>query len=88
MVTTFDDASLIQYHDNIRVLNSRKTMGNDKDRSAFHQLIHTTLDDGLGSCINTGCCLVKNQYRRICDGCTRNGQKLTLTLRKLGTVAA
>ena len=46
----------------------------------MHQLIHTILNDLLGSGIDGAGCLVKNQNRRVCNCGAGDGKKLTLTL--------
>ena len=49
---TLDDMSLLQDHDAVAVAYCGKTMGNDKSSSAFHQLVHTILNQLLGTGIN------------------------------------
>ena len=55
-------------------------MGDDKYGSALHELVHSFFDQRLGSGVNGGCCLVKNQHRRIGNGGTGNREKLALAL--------
>ena len=69
------------------VANRRQTMGNDKYCTSLHQLIHTILYNGLCTGINTGGCLIQHQYRRVGDGCSGDGQQLTLTLREFRAVS-
>ena len=52
MGTTFDNMSLFQNHDTVTVADSGKTVGDNKSRSAFHQLIHAILNQLLGTGIN------------------------------------
>ena len=61
-------------------------MRNDKNGTAFHQLIHTALDDGFRTGINGRSGFVQNHNRRVCYGSTGNGKKLALSLGKVGTV--
>ena len=61
-------------------------MGNNKGRSACHQFIHTILYDLLCSRIDRTCRLIKDQYRRICNGCSSDRQKLSLPLTQVSTV--
>ena len=61
-------------------------MGDDKYGSALHELVHSFFDQRLGSGVNGGCCLVKNQHRRIGNGGTGNREKLALALGEVGSV--
>ena len=88
MVSSFDNLSVVQNNDGITVADSGQTMGNDKNSTSFHQVIHTLLHNAFCSCINTGGRLVQNQYRRIrhCSSC--NGEQLSLSLGKFFPVTA
>ncbi len=41
MISSFNDLSMIQYNDGITVSDGRKSMGDHKYSTAFHQVIHT-----------------------------------------------
>ena len=43
MRTLFNNPALFKYDDTIRIPYRRKTMGNDKSSTTFHQGIHTVL---------------------------------------------
>ena len=60
-------------------------MGDDEDRTALHQAVHASLDDCFGSGIDARRRLIQDQDGRVGNGCTGDGQKLTLSL---GQVAA
>ena len=52
MAATFNDLSMIQYHNDIRIFNCRQPVSDNKYCSALHQSIHTALYDFLRSRIN------------------------------------
>ena len=66
----------------------RQTVGDDKNGTSFHQVIHTFLHDTFCTSINTGRRLIQNQYRRIGHSGSCNGKKLSLSLGKLLSVSA
>ena len=43
MISFFDDLSMIQYDDHIRIPHSAEPVGNDEDSAALHELIHSPL---------------------------------------------
>lgn len=45
----FDNFAVIQDHDNVGVHDGGKAVGDDENGSAFHQPIHTFLDERFGS---------------------------------------
>ena len=61
-------------------------MSNDKRGAIVHKCVHTTLNDGLGTRVDTGSCFIQDHDGRIGNGCARNGDELSLTLRKRRTV--
>ena len=87
MGTALNNASLLKNHDTVGVPYGRQTMCDNKGCSSAHQLVHTILNDTLGTGINGACCLIKNQYRRVRNGCTRDRKKLSLTLGQICTVS-
>ena len=87
MGTAFNNLSLLKNHDTIGVSYGRQTMCDNKGCSSAHQLIHTILNNALGTGIDGACRLIENQYRRICNGCTRDRKKLPLTLGQIRTVS-
>ena len=52
MVALLDDISVLHDKNQIRIANRRQPMGDDKARSALHQVIHCFLDLDLCSGIN------------------------------------
>ena len=86
MCTALDDLTVIKYHDNVRVHYGREPVSDNEYRSALHELIHTSLNDGLGSGIDRRCSLIKYHYRRVCNSGSRDGKKLPLSLGKVGSV--
>lgn len=73
MGTTFDNVSLFQNHDTVTVADSGKTVGDNKSRSAFHQLIHAILNQLLGTGINGTGSFIQDQNRWVSDSCTGDG---------------
>ena len=49
MGSSFDDVTMIKDHDDIRILDGGKSMGDDEDGSSLHDGIHALGDHGLGS---------------------------------------
>ena len=80
MVAAFNDASVLQNHNGIRVADGGQTVCNNKHRSAAHQAVHAVLYNGFRSCINAGSGFVQNQNGRVGHGCTGNGKQLALAL--------
>ena len=58
------DPSLFQHHDAVRVPHRRKSVGDHKCSSAFHQTVHAFLYQRLCPGIYGRCGLVQNQCRR------------------------
>ncbi len=87
MIAPLDNTSLFEHHNHIRIFNCRQPVSNDKHGPAFHQTIHSPLHNGFRSGVDAGCCFVQNQHRRICDGCSGNGQELPFSLGKTRTVS-
>ena len=84
---TFNDASVIQHHDAVGIFNSGQTVGNDKDGTTCHQLIHAILHQLFGTGIDGGGGLVQDHHRGIGHSCTGDGDQLPLSLGKAGAVA-
>ena len=57
-----------------------EAVGDHECGASCHQFIHTVLNNLFGSGINRTGRLVEDQYRRICNRSTRNGEKLSLSL--------
>ena len=53
MSTLLNNAAVFHNKDQVCVSDRRKAMGNDKAGSAFHQVIHTLLDNTLRTGIDT-----------------------------------
>ena len=49
VAAALDDASVIQHHNNIRVLYGRQTVGDHKDCPPLHQSVHAILHQRLGA---------------------------------------
>src|SRR5699024_3660517 len=58
MIASFNDPPMLQHHDRITVPDGRKPVGDDKDCTPLHQVIHSLLDNALCPGVNTGCCLI------------------------------
>ena len=61
-------------------------MRDDEDRAAFHERVHTALDERFGSGVDRGRRFVENHDRGVGDGGAGNGKKLPLALREVRTV--
>ena len=84
MRAALDDATVVENHDRVGVLNGRKPVRDDKDRSALHQRVHALLYERLCPRIDGGCRLVQNHDGRVCDRRARDGDELALALREVG----
>ena len=51
--TTFNDMSLFQNHNGICIADGRETVRNDEYGTSFHQSIHTFLNNGFSTGIDT-----------------------------------
>ena len=86
VAAAFDDAAVVEDHDDIGILDGGQAVRDDKHRAALHQLIHAALDDGLGACVDGRCRLVQNHDRRVGDRRAGDGDELTLALREVCAV--
>ena len=80
MVSALNDASLFKDDDAVTVADSRKSMRNDKRRSALHQAVHALLYNALGTGIDGAGGFIQDQHRRIGNRRPRDGQQLALSL--------
>ena len=80
MSTSFNNASLLHYHDTVGVFDSGETMGDDEGGPSFHQGVHTCLHQFFGTGINGGGSLIQDQGRRIGHCRAGDGEKLSLSL--------
>ena len=55
-------------------------MGDDEAGAAVHQAVHAALHQSLGAGVDGGSSLIEDEHRRVGDGCTGDGQQLTLAL--------
>ena len=78
--TALNDMAGFQDHDDIAILNCGKTMGDNEDRSAFHDGIHSALNQFFSAAIDGRSRLIKDQNRGIRTSCAGNGEQLPLTL--------
>lgn len=88
MGTALNNLSLLKNHDTIGVSYGGQTMCDNKGCSSAHQLIHTILNNALGTGIDE---LVassrESSVPAVCNGCTRDRKKLPLTLGQIRTVS-
>ena len=87
MRTTLDDVAVVEHHDHIGIAHGGQAVGDDEDRTALHQVIHAGLHDLLGTGIDGGRGLVKDQRGRIGHRRASDGDQLALALGQAGTVA-
>ena len=64
--TPLDDPAVVQNHDDVRVPDRGQAVGNHERGAAFHQSIHTFLNDTLRTGIDGGGCLIEDHTRRVC----------------------
>ena len=86
MAAALDYSAVVEHHNDIRILDGRETVRDNEHRSALHQLIHTALNDSLGTCIYRGGRLVEYHYRRVGDRRAGDGYQLALSLREIRTI--
>ena len=60
MRTTLDDVAMVEHHDHIGIAHGGQAVGDDEDRTALHQVIHTSLHNLFSTRINRGRGLVKD----------------------------
>ena len=88
MAAPLYDLAVLQHHDRVGVAHRGQAVGNDKDGTPLHELVHPLLDKGLGTGVDGGGSLVENQDRRIGHGGPGDGQKLPLALGQIGAMRA
>ena len=52
MSTAFYYPAVIKYHDGVRISDGRQAVGDYKNRTSLHQIVHTFLNQGFCSGIN------------------------------------
>ncbi len=62
--SSFNDLSLVENHDFIRVSDGGKTVGDDHDSSILLEGIQALLNEHFASGIDVACCFVENHDRR------------------------
>ena len=78
MCTLLCDLALIEDDNPISSANSRQTVGNHKGRAILHQLVQGRLHQLFALRIESACCFIKQQDRRIAK--QRTGNRDTLAL--------
>ena len=86
VVAPLDDPAVIENHNRVGVAHRGKPVGDDKHRSALHQLIHAVLHEGFGTGIDGGSRLVEDHCGRIRNRRAGDGDELALPLREVGAV--
>lgn len=82
----FDDAAVIEDHDDVGILNGGEAVGDDEDGAAFHEGIHAALNEGFGTGVDGGGGFIKDHHRWIADGGPGDGKELSLALAESGAV--
>ena len=77
---TLDDPALIDYQYLMRIPDSAQAMRNDKTGAPLHQLQQCFLNVLFGARIDVAGGLIQDQYIRVSQDGTRNGQELALAL--------
>ncbi|MNJ61130.1 hypothetical protein D3C77_569030 [compost metagenome] len=75
---------MIHHQNQIRILNRRQTVGNNKACSPLHELIHCFLDINFRPRIHAARCFIQNKNSRIGENSPGNRQQLLLALRNVG----
>ena len=52
VASALNDLSVIEYHDDVRVLDRGQTVSDYEYRSSLHELVHAALNDCLGTRID------------------------------------
>ena len=86
VVAALDDLTLLQYQNSLCIPDGGKAVGDDKDRAARHQTVHTLFDQFFRAGINGTGGFIQDQHRRIGHRGAGNGQELTLALGKASAV--
>ena len=80
MASLLDNLSVFHDEDQRSVADRGQTVGNDKTRSALHQLVKRLLNLQFGTGIDAGGRLVEDQHRRQAEHDTGDTKKLFLHL--------
>jgi len=78
-VTLFDDVSMIEYDDLIKVVNRRQTMSGNQSRPTAHQFLDRQHDGSFGRRIERRSRFVQQQNRRVFQKCPSDSDSLSLT---------
>ena len=80
MIALLDDVSVLHNEDQICILDRGKSVCDNETGSSLHQIIHRFLDLHFCSCIDGGCCFVKDQDLVVRKDRPRDRKKLFLSL--------
>ena len=87
MVAALDNFSVFKHHNRMTVADGGKPVRYYENRPALHKLIHTLLYELFRTGIDGRSCFVQNDNGAIRNHRARYGEKLSLPLRKIGSVA-
>ena len=87
MGALFDDVAVVEDDDTVGIADGAETVGDDKGGATLHQRVHASLNEPFRTSVDGGCCLVEDEYRRIRDSSSCNGDELSLTLGEVAAIA-
>lgn len=87
MRTALYDFSVFENHDRIGISYGGKPVSDDEHRPALHQFIHSVLNKSFRPRIDGRSSLVENKHGAPRNHSPRDGQKLSLPLRQICSVA-
>ena len=80
VIALLHDVAVFHHKDDIGLADGGEAVGHDEAGAAPHHPGKGGLDAHLGTGINGAGGLVQDQDGRVCNGCTGNGEKLSLAL--------
>lgn len=88
MGALLDDAPMVEDDDLVGITDGGEAMGDDKGGAPLHDGVHASLYELLGTGVDTGGCLVKDEDGGIGYGGSGDGKELALSLAEVASVAA
>ena len=83
MATLFNDPAILQHHDQVRIDDGRKPVGDGDDGAALPHFLQGILNIALCLAVERAGCFVQQQDRRVFQQGSRNAHALLFTARQL-----
>ena len=88
MCTAFDDLPVVEYADEVGILDGGKPVGDDNGRAVFHQIVKCLLDELFGLGVEGGSRFVENHDGGILEDGAGDAEALALPAAELAATVA